>query len=72
MKPGEVWSCRESELDPAPWYYLVLDADSDGVDLVLLDSDGEPDCDPGDRIELSWDDIRRDDRRSWLVWELVG
>lgn len=67
MKPGEVWRCREGELDPRPWYYLVLESDDDGVDMVLLDSDGEPMCDPGDLVEMSWDDLR-----SGLLWELVG
>lgn len=72
MKPGEVWSCGHVG-DPSPWYYLVLEADDDGVDMVLLDSDGEPECDPGDRVELSWDDIRHDSvGPQRLVWELVA
>lgn len=72
MKPGEVWSCGHVG-DPSPWYYLVLESDDDGVDMVLLNSDGEPDCDPGDRIELSWDDVRRDaDEAGGLVWEHVA
>lgn len=78
MKPGEVWSCGPLG-DPSPWYYLVLESDDDGVDMVLLDADGKPDCEPGDRIELLWDDIQPDsvglDRLvwdRWLVWELVG
>lgn len=73
MKPGEVWSCGMVG-DPSPWYYLVLEADAVGVDMVLLDSDGEPDCDAGDRVELSWDDIKDDSRGSpeRLVWSLVG
>ena len=72
MKPGEVWSCGHVG-DPSPWYYLVLEADDDGVDMVLLDSDGEPECDPGDRVELSWDDIQHDSVGSdRLVWEQVA
>jgi len=47
--------------------YLVLEADADGVDLVLLDSGGEPDADPGDMVELAWEDVR-----SYLHWELVA
>lgn len=72
MKPGEVWSCGMVG-DPSPWYYLVLESDSDGVDLVLLDSDGEPDCEPGDLVAMSWDDVRDDGEGSdRLVWSLVG
>lgn len=71
MKPGEVWSCGHVG-DPAPWYYLVLDADKDGVDMVLLDSDGEPECEPGDRVELSWDDVKDYEQAGSLRWKLVS
>jgi len=66
VKPGEVWSCRENKFDSRPWYYLVLEADEDGVDLVLLDSDGEPMCDPGDLVHMGWCNVR-----SGLLWEAV-
>ncbi len=72
MKPGEVWSCGLLG-DPSPWYYLVLEADSDGVDLVLLDSAGEPECEPGDQVALSWDDVKHDDgSEGQLSWQLVS
>lgn len=72
MKPGEVWSYGHVD-DDAPWYYLVLEADDDGVDMVLLDSAGEPDCDPGDLIALSWGDVREaGEAPGRLVWRLVG
>ena len=72
MKPGEVWQCGLAG-DPRPWYYLVLQTDSEGVDLVLLDSDGEPDCDPGDLVALSWHDVKLDDGVGGkLLWELVA
>lgn len=68
MKPGEVWSCRENKSDSRPWYYLVLGANADGVDMVLLDSDDDPDCVVGDIIEMSPDDVSK----SFLLWELVA
>jgi len=71
VKAGEVWSCGH-EGDPCPWYYLVLEADGDGVDLALLDSDGEPNCVPGDLVELSWEDIEGDRRDGTLRWSLVA
>jgi hypothetical protein len=71
VKAGEVWSCGLLG-DPSPWYYLVVESDSDGVDLVLLDSDGEPECLPGDRVELSWDDVRREGTTDGLDWKLVS
>lgn len=73
VKPGEVWSCRATDFDSRPWYYLVLETDGDGVDLVLLDSDADAVCVPGDQIGLSWADVRADIRRSdRLLWELVA
>jgi hypothetical protein len=58
----------------SPWYYLVVEADSDGVDLILIDSGGEHSlCMPGDHITMSWDDVRFDNNnegRRW--WELVS
>lgn len=72
VKPGEVWKLGEVG-DPRPFTYLVVEADAEGVDLVLLDSCDEPDCDPGDRVSLSWEDIKHDDGQPGrLVWEMVG
>ncbi len=72
MKPGEVWSCGLVG-DTEPWLYVVVDADPEGVDLILLDSFEEPGCDPGDRVSLSWEDVRCDmaPGRRPLEWKLI-
>ena len=71
MKAGEVWSCGHVG-DPCPWYYLVLEADKDGVDLVLLDSAGEPECLPGDLVELSWEDVKGYESSGTNRWSMVS
>jgi hypothetical protein len=74
VKPGEVWRVGLPS-DERPWFYLVTEADDDGVDLVLLDAAGEPDVDPGDQIALSWDDVEAATDRDTggeLVWERVA
>jgi len=72
MLPGEVWSLGLPE-DDKPWHYLVTEADDDGVDLVLLDSFGDEECEPGDQIALSWDDVRYDDGQPGrLLWRRVA
>lgn len=72
MRPGEVWSLGEVG-DPSSFLYLVLEADCHGVDLVLIDSSDEPNCEPGDRISLSWDDLRHDDGRyNRPIWNRVS
>jgi hypothetical protein len=72
LKPGEVWSCG-LQGDTEPWLYVVIASDDDGVDLILLDSFDEPECDPGDEVSLSWDDIERNSGgRSSLSWRLVS
>ncbi len=70
MKPGEVWKLGLPG-DPSPWHYLVVEADGDGVDMVLLDAAGEPNVEPGDVVGFSWDDIRGRPGHEVLLWELV-
>jgi hypothetical protein len=72
VKIGEVWS-NGLDNDPSPWYYLVTEVDGDGIDMVLLDSDDDPDGVAGDRIELSWDDVAWENgEQGRTLWKRIG